>query len=186
MYGWENTRSHLTMLWEEHQALMQVNSQDNGKDEDGNGVADVDEVSGKQLFTRKLQLFLAHANPERMNAAVGGLWHATLGVIGVLKIQFARTVTLGAAIGDVTSKTVGRAALPVITHLLPEQCALRCVALRCVALRCVALRCVALRCVALRCVAAQANASRCSATKHKSVLRGWIGGCVHLCPSSYC
>lgn len=121
MYGWDNTRQHLMMLWEEHQRLRGENHRDNSIDEDGNGIADVDEVNGRELFTRKMKLFLVHADPARMNAAVGGLWHATLGVIGVLKIQFARTVTLGAAIGDVTSKTMGRAATPVLAHLLPAE-----------------------------------------------------------------
>lgn len=124
MYGWENTREHLKVLWAEHQRLSHHNTKDNERDEDGNGIADVDEASGKELFTRKLHLFLIHADPQRMNAAVGGLWHATLGVIGVLKIQFARTVTLGAAIGDVLSKTIGRYATPVLVHMLPEQCTL--------------------------------------------------------------
>lgn len=122
MYGWDNTRQHLMMLWEEHQRLRGENHRDNSIDEDGNRIADVDEVNGRELFTRKMKLFLVHADPARMNAAVGGLWHATLGVIGVLKIQFARTVTLGAAIGDVTSKTMGRAATPVLAHLLPAEC----------------------------------------------------------------
>lgn len=42
--------------------------------QDNDGIADVDQVDAKELFTRKVQLFLVHAQPEKMNLALGGIW----------------------------------------------------------------------------------------------------------------
>ena len=44
-------------------------------DEDGNGVADVDELTPQELATRKLGLAMRVVKePDKLQSAVGGLW----------------------------------------------------------------------------------------------------------------
>lgn len=56
------------------------------------GVADVDQLSGQQLISRKLAIVLRNVNPDRCLQAIGALAQAFAGVVATLKLQFARTV----------------------------------------------------------------------------------------------
>ena len=46
---------------------------------------------------------------------------AWLAVVAVLRVQFAKTIALGAAVGDAIVKTVGRVVIPVLYAALPEK-----------------------------------------------------------------
>ena len=55
-------------------AMLRYATQDNQKDADGNGVADVNELDPQQLATRKTLLFLKSVDPQRMTAALAGIY----------------------------------------------------------------------------------------------------------------
>jgi hypothetical protein len=64
------------------------------------GIADVDELSRKDLFSRKFKLLLRTTNPDVLYSALTALWVQFLGICVTLRVQFAQTVTLGVAIGE--------------------------------------------------------------------------------------
>lgn len=90
----------------EAKAIQAANEADDKKDEDGNGIADVKELTPKELLQRKLTVFaLAVKDPARLNAAIGGLYTAWIAVQGTLRIEFARTITLGVSMAEMATPT---------------------------------------------------------------------------------
>ena len=52
-----------------HMRTTQIQDEDDKKDENNDGIADVNQISAKNLFTRKLNLFLITADPQKINKA---------------------------------------------------------------------------------------------------------------------
>ena len=74
----------------EEQAVWAAHAADERRDDDGDGVADVTQISAQDLMTRKLALYaMAIKDPEKFAHALGGLWSAWLAVQGVLRLEFA-------------------------------------------------------------------------------------------------
>lgn len=80
---------------------------------------DSSETAPKDLIARKAHLVLKSVNPERVSANIVGLYTAWVGMLAILKIQFARTVTLGEAIGTEISKPAAKLE-PVLATMVPE------------------------------------------------------------------
>ena len=96
MCGWEQTKAALMDVADDFSAIAAANEVDNKKDDDGNGIADVDECTPQELLNRKLSLFaIAVKDPNKLSTALGGLYTAWLAVQGTLRLEFARTITLG-------------------------------------------------------------------------------------------
>eukprot|EP01063_Lacrimia_lanifica_P005641 TRINITY_DN13394_c0_g1_i1.p1 TRINITY_DN13394_c0_g1~~TRINITY_DN13394_c0_g1_i1.p1 ORF type:complete len:366 (+),score=72.21 TRINITY_DN13394_c0_g1_i1:72-1169(+) len=57
-------------------------------------------------------------DPERLSSSVSGIYTALLAVISTLRLQFARTITLGAAIGGMVKKPVQQYIAPSLENLL--------------------------------------------------------------------
>lgn len=53
MAGWESTKASLRDIGEEMERVKLANDADNKKDDDGNGISDVDELPASELFQRK-------------------------------------------------------------------------------------------------------------------------------------
>lgn len=82
----------LQKAWEQAEA---ADAADNRVDDDNDGTADVDALSPKQLLARKVAVLFASVDePVRVQRACGCLFSAWLGALTVLKIKFARAVTL--------------------------------------------------------------------------------------------
>jgi hypothetical protein len=60
---------------------------DDDLDADGNGIADVNEITSKELVSRKVALALRTVNPERLSSALAGLYKGYVGVLVVLRFQ---------------------------------------------------------------------------------------------------
>jgi hypothetical protein len=91
------------------------------KDDDG-GKKPTTELQPAQLVQRKLQLaLLAVEDPQKLSMAVGRLYTAWLAVVATLRIQFAKTVTLGISIADMLDGPAMRYGLPIIAHLVPPE-----------------------------------------------------------------
>ena len=93
---------------------------DNKKDDDGNGIADVNEIDKQQLMTRKLALALKTVNPNRMLEAWGGLAQAFAGVCAILKVQFAKVISLAVSIADQLRPVMVQFVAPAMVQILPS------------------------------------------------------------------
>ena len=86
MSGWDRTQSALEEVYTDACAVYKAY------------VAD-DSTNTDDLLTRKLAVVaVAVKDPERLSAALGGLYTSWLAVQAVLRIEFAKTITLGVSI----------------------------------------------------------------------------------------
>ena len=72
------------------------------------------QISQQELITRKTMLFLKTVDPKRLTVAISGLNSGFLAVIATLKLQFAKAITLGNAIGEMLEKPAMRFVLPAL------------------------------------------------------------------------
>jgi len=106
--GWEKTRAFLVVLQANYQEALKANREDDGRDDDHDGIPDVKQISKQQLASRKMLLFLKVCDPVKVSEAVNGVTAACCAVLATLRIQFARIVTLGVSIGNYLDKSVER------------------------------------------------------------------------------
>jgi len=111
----------LVDLYESFKKLHAENAKDNAKDEDGDGVSDVDELSNGELFLRKCALVMRTVDPNKFNKALSGLYTGFLAAVMVVKFEFAKTVTLGASLGDFMEKSVDILLDPLLEQILPKE-----------------------------------------------------------------
>lgn len=107
-------------LYGEFLKLQDASKKDDDKDEDGDGVRDVDQIQPKELLARKTMLALRTVDPERFNGAISGIYTGWIGVLAILKIQFAKTITLGEVIGEKLYEPASRLE-PQIKAVVPEE-----------------------------------------------------------------
>ena len=118
--GWDTTRRALEDLYDEALAIAEESKKDDAVDDDGDGIADVDQISDRELYTRKLQLVLKKSNPAKIDTALGGLYTSWIAVAAVLKLQFARTIALAVSISNKLRPIASKALVPAFTHLLSK------------------------------------------------------------------
>merc|ERR1712151_783439 len=64
-------------------------------DADKDGMADVDQMSPKELLEHKMKVsMMAVKEPDKLETAVENLWAASLAVLATLKLKFAWTTAL--------------------------------------------------------------------------------------------
>jgi hypothetical protein len=73
MCGYENSVKCIEDLVEDFKVFEEANSKDNAEDKDGDGVADVKQISSQELATRKTLLFLKTVDPGRLTTAIAGI-----------------------------------------------------------------------------------------------------------------
>jgi len=108
-------------LYESFQKLHAENAKDNTADEDGDGVLDVDELSNGELFLRKCGLVMRTVDPNKVNKALSGLYTGFLAAVMVVQFEFAKTVTLGASLGDFMEKSLDIVLDPFLETILPKE-----------------------------------------------------------------
>ena len=128
MSGWETTRAYLLDIKEESATVWAAHDADNAKDADGNAKSDVVELLEKgeyfELLKRKLGVTaVAIKDPSKLALALGGVYTAWLAVQGTLRLEFAKTITLGLAIADLAQPTAQKLLIPPLTHVVPKECA---------------------------------------------------------------
>jgi len=106
--------------------VIEASERDNLKDEDGDNIADVDQMTSAELIEHKVSVALAAVDPVKLNNAVQQIYTAAIAVVGVLKLEFARTVALGNAIGDVLMVPVNKFVAPLAMKCFPEEYAQWC------------------------------------------------------------
>lgn len=117
--GYESSIKCIMYLYEDLQVFIAANNEDDRKDADGSGIADVDEMNHQQLITRKTMLFLKTVDPQRFTNALAGLNAGFLAVVATLKLEFAKAITLGSAIADCIDKPATQFVLPYIVSAIP-------------------------------------------------------------------
>lgn len=105
----------------EFQKALEESHKDDVKDEDGDGKADVSDLTGQELIIRKTKLVLKVVNPELVSVKMGCIYTGWVGVVATLKIQFAKTIALGAAIGDRLYGPAKQYAEPHLMAMVPEE-----------------------------------------------------------------
>lgn len=122
MTGWPVTKRHLEDVYKSAAAVIKAQDADNVKDEDGDGVADVKQITASELVDRKIRVCaLAVQEPQQLAAALGGLYTGWLSVQGVLRIKFAMTVNLAVACSQFVEYYVSKALLPILSQFVAKE-----------------------------------------------------------------
>lgn len=105
-------------MYRSYKKVEAANKADDAQDEDGNGIADVKEMPSNELVARKLRMAArAVDDPHQLTAALGGLWTGWLAVQGVLRIQFARTISVAVSCSQFVEYYLLKLLLPILTPL---------------------------------------------------------------------
>ena len=119
--GWQNTQACILSLQEAYLKIKKEDDADNLKDDNHDGIADVEEMGPDALVKRKTALWIRAADPDKISSAAGSLYTAWLGVLATLKVQFAKTVALGFAIGNAMRPLAAKWVAPALAQVLPEE-----------------------------------------------------------------
>jgi hypothetical protein len=119
--GWKNTQACILSLQEAYLKIKKEDDADNLKDDNHDGIADVEEMGPDALVKRKTALWIRAADPDKISSAAGSLYTAWLGVLATLKVQFAKTVALGFAIGNAMRPLAAKWVAPALAQVLPEE-----------------------------------------------------------------
>ena len=81
---------------------------DDKVDDDGDGLLDTEQISSQTLMKRKVKLVLTKMNPDKVNAAIASIYKVWMAVLAVLKIKFARTISLALTIANFFQRLIDR------------------------------------------------------------------------------
>jgi hypothetical protein len=118
--GGDVALKHLFSVWQELVLVYQANAADNKKDDDNDGVADVKQISAKELVTRKMALFLKTVDPSKLLDAYAGIAASLGAVVVVLKIQFAKVIALSRSISTAMKPVMSFIMGPILVALIPK------------------------------------------------------------------
>lgn len=119
--GWKTTCDAVSELVNQAKIIAAENKKDDDADDDGDGVKDVNQIDAQALLLRKTKLVLTTSDPEKINTALGGLYTSWLGVVSVLKVQFARTIALALTIAELLKKPCDLVILPALHFVVPPE-----------------------------------------------------------------
>lgn len=117
--GYEPTIKCINVVVEDLKKISVESKKDDKKDDDNDGVADVLQISNTELVKRKTLLFMRTVDPERLSEALNVISCSFFAVISTLKLQFAKTITLGVCIGEMVEKPAIQFVLPFLEAVLP-------------------------------------------------------------------
>ena len=120
--GWSTTRAQLELIYEDALAVQAAHAEDDKKDDDGDGIADVNQISTSALLDRKMRVAAgAVRDPQRLSAALGGLYVGWLSVQGVLRVKFAKTINLAISCSQFCEYYVCKLVVPLAAPLIAEE-----------------------------------------------------------------
>ena len=115
--GWARTRGALGQIYTEIVLVVDANEKDDKKDDDGDGVADVKQLGAQALVLRKCKMAAsAVKDPERLSEAIAGIYTGWIAVQGTLRIEFAKTITLGVSMAQCVEYPVLKYVLPIVSR----------------------------------------------------------------------
>jgi len=117
--GFDRAQGDLDHIMTQIEKVKDANVLDDTKDDDGDGVADVQQVTPSELVRRKLVLIMKTIDePDRINTAAASIWAASISVLATLAIEFAATTAM--ALGVRSAQCNSRNARP--SARTPAQC----------------------------------------------------------------
>jgi len=119
MCGYQTSLTAIQDITKDMSNFIAASKEDDKKDADGDGIADVKQISSSELASRKANLFLLTVQPERLVMAFGGLQSGMLAVVATLKLKFVMAVTLGSAIAEMTERVTNVYLLKTLTQATP-------------------------------------------------------------------
>jgi hypothetical protein len=119
--GYDRLAKNLGILRAQYRQVKEANDRDDRLDEDNDGIADVKQISAEKLTFRKMLVVLRACNPEAMTDALSALYTVMLAIVATLRVKFARTVSLGASIGEMLSKPAMKFLIPILEDMLPDE-----------------------------------------------------------------
>eukprot|EP00924_Labyrinthula_sp_SR-Ha-C_P003913 augustus_masked-scaffold_3-processed-gene-8.6-mRNA-1 protein AED:0.01 eAED:0.01 QI:0/-1/0/1/-1/1/1/0/353 len=119
--GYENLSSQLKIIYAEFSKFKDANKSDDLADEDGDGIADVEQISSSEYGVRKALLALRSTDPNKLSSALQSLYGILLAVIATLQLQFARTISLGASIGDQLNEIMDKFIIPTVDDYIDDE-----------------------------------------------------------------
>jgi hypothetical protein len=120
--GFATFKANLLFLYYEFMVIWKKSQEDDLVDEDGDGTADVKQITARELFTRKLSLYFCTCrDPAKIMGLTGDLMRCLMGVVAVLKSEFAKVIALGTMIGENLRKPVSYVVVPTVSTALPEK-----------------------------------------------------------------
>eukprot|EP00457_Paulinella_chromatophora_P006523 gb/GEZN01006541.1/.p1 GENE.gb/GEZN01006541.1/~~gb/GEZN01006541.1/.p1 ORF type:complete len:341 (+),score=36.66 gb/GEZN01006541.1/:161-1183(+) len=121
MAGWTQISTAVTSLWEDYKKVKAASDKDDSRDDDNDGIADVQQISKQQLISRKMQLAFVSCDPKEVTVALNGLYASSICVLATLRSKFARVVTLGATIGEVLTPFIVKLLHAPLTAVFPKE-----------------------------------------------------------------
>ena len=119
--GWQKVQSELKIVYGQMQLVVEASDKDDELDEDGDGVADVDQINATELTQRKIVVAMkAISEPERLQTAFGALFVAYLSVLATLRLEFARTTAFALGIVEMAKFPIVRTLGPILAATFPE------------------------------------------------------------------
>ncbi|KPI84424.1 hypothetical protein ABL78_6531 [Leptomonas seymouri] len=103
---WEDLKRSLAVLKHNYEVAAEQNRKDNLIDADGNGIPDVAEVDGRELFSRKMSLFMKSVDVESVQAAARTIVSAFMSVIAALRVKLARSLALGGSLASMAMEYI--------------------------------------------------------------------------------
>jgi len=112
---------NVSLLQKQIQSVVEANEKDNLIDDDGDGIADVDEISKKALLKRKIKLVTTSIQPAIIKNAFQAFWTATIGAATAVKIDTAKAIALGVSMGDDIDLFTHRSIVPTVVPFINKE-----------------------------------------------------------------
>ena len=117
---WKRIHKSVGVLIHNYKLAASAHKKDDQLDEDNNGVADVKEISKKQLLSRKLYVIAKSIDPEETTEAISAVWGGFLTVLATVRIKFAQTITLGCGVGEMARRASSDKVEQLLKKALPD------------------------------------------------------------------
>jgi len=115
--GWDQTHTCLSTLYQEYKLVLAANVKQ--EEDEGN---EEKQVSPSELLAKKVHLLLVNVKePERLSNAVMGITSSCMSVIAVLRVEFAKTITLAVSIGNTMQSAGEKLVVPLLHQVIPSQ-----------------------------------------------------------------
>lgn len=118
--GGEETYAAIRDLRTQFSLARAASREDSIRDDDGDGIPDVEQISRKELFKRKSHVVMASTDPEALDRGFQGVYTAWLAVVAVLKLEYAQMIAIASAIGSFLAKLLRVPLTSILVHVMNE------------------------------------------------------------------
>ena len=118
--GGEKALEDIRLVHEQMRPVLEANDKDDAEDLDGDGEADVDQLTPPQLMQRKAILVFSNVkDPQKIQDAVKSIYGALLAVLATLKLEFAATTAMAMGVADMVKKPLFKFVVPALEKVSP-------------------------------------------------------------------